>query len=196
MSNLSTLRLDGGVPGPVDSFLLEIEAHWVNDAGLRENTRKRYVPSIRRFLAAQFPTGAVDWASITPVKIADFIATELQRSGNRHTQKGACCAIRALLRYVRLKYSLTGGPELLLPRLPYWRHAPIDEAAPRPDSPAFPSRRGHPLTRFGVTHLLRQAVHTATPQCPGLADKKVSPHTLRHYLPFRIMSSARKVFVV
>jgi site-specific recombinase XerD len=127
MTNLSSMRPECGVPGPTDQFVLELEAHWVNTAGLRENTRKRYLPTIRRFLAAQFPTGAVDWTLITAIKIAEFVTTELPRSRNRHTQKLACSSIRSLLRYVRLKHSLAEGPELVLPRLPYWRHAPIPQ---------------------------------------------------------------------
>jgi site-specific recombinase XerD len=54
---------------------------------------------------------------------------------------------------------------------------------------AFPSARGRPLSRDGVDYLLQQAVRRALPQCPSLATKSISPHTLRHYLPFRIMSS-------
>jgi site-specific recombinase XerD len=51
------------------------------------------------------------------------------------------------------------------------------EGAPHPF--AFPSTRGRPLSRDGVAYLLQQIVTKASPSCPSLAAKKISPHTLR-----------------
>ena len=72
----------------------------------------------------------------------------------------------------------------------------LDEAAPHPDSRAFPNQRGHPLTRFGVTHLLREAVHATAPKCPGLAGKKVSPHSFRHGTAMALLQSGVDVAVI
>lgn len=72
----------------------------------------------------------------------------------------------------------------------------LDEAAPRPDSRAFPNRRGHPLTRFGVTHLLREAVQAATSKCPSLVGKKVSPHSFRHGTAMALLQSGVDVAVI
>ena len=76
---------------------------------------------------SQFGTVAIDWSLMTPEKIAGFVTTELQRSRNRHTQKSACSAVRMLLRFMKLQYSLPDGVELLLPRLPHWRQTPIPQ---------------------------------------------------------------------
>jgi site-specific recombinase XerD len=46
--------------------------------------------------------------------------------------------------------------------------------------PLFRNRRGVPLTRFGVRYLLRKYVVIARPSAPGLAHKRVHPHTMRH----------------
>jgi integrase len=54
----------------------------------------------------------------------------------------------------------------------------------------FPSLRGNVLTRDSVHHLLREIVRLAIPACPSLAAKRVTPHLVRHYLPFRTMSSS------
>jgi len=35
---------------------------------------------------------------------------------------------------------------------------------------------------------LQDAVRAAAKNCPTLAAKRVTPHVLRHYLPFRTMS--------
>ena len=72
----------------------------------------------------------------------------------------------------------------------------LGEAAPRPDSPAFPNRRGRPLTRFGVTHLLRAAVEIANSKCPSLIGKKISPHTLRHGTAMALLQSGVDVAVI
>ena len=54
-------------------LLQEMDLHWANNAGLRANTRKRYLTQIRRFLTAQFPAGEIDWAAVTPTAIAGFV---------------------------------------------------------------------------------------------------------------------------
>jgi site-specific recombinase XerD len=54
---------------------------------------------------------------------------------------------------------------------------------------AFPSTRGEPLTRFAIHLLLRKAVERASSRCTTLKKKRVSPHVVRHYLPFLTMSS-------
>ncbi len=46
--------------------------------------------------------------------------------------------------------------------------------------PVFPNRRGQPLTRSGVEKRLRAIVERASPKCPSLIGRRISPHTLRH----------------
>jgi site-specific recombinase XerD len=50
----------------------------------------------------------------------------------------------------------------------------------------FLNRCARPITRFGIHALVRRYVRQV--QMPSLAAKRVSPHTMRHYVPFRIMS--------
>ncbi len=58
------------------------------------------------------------------------------------------------------------------------------------DSFLFPNRSGGKLTRSNVTQRLALAVATATAACPQLTGRTISPHTIRHYLPWRTMSSS------
>lgn len=44
----------------------------------------------------------------------------------------------------------------------------------------FRNHRGEPLTRFGVHHLVRKYAELGQSRAPGLADKRVHPHVLRH----------------
>ena len=53
---------------------------------------------------------------------------------------------------------------------------------------AFPNTRGNPLARYGATDLRQRAVQRALARCPCLATKTITPHVVRHYLPFLTMS--------
>jgi integrase len=54
---------------------------------------------------------------------------------------------------------------------------------------AFPSVRGTPLSSDGLNYILQQAVRRAADaSCPSLLTKRVTPHLVRHYLPFLTMS--------
>ncbi|MGH3439619.1 MAG: tyrosine-type recombinase/integrase [Pseudonocardiaceae bacterium] len=56
----------------------------------------------------------------------------------------------------------------------------LKERQGRPTDPLFPTRRGTPLSRDAVEHLVAKHTRTAAAHCPSLTDKKVTPHTLRH----------------
>ena len=59
---------------------------------------------------------------------------------------------------------------------------------PKATEIAFPSVRGAPLSSDGLDYLLQQAVKRSAEACPSLLTKRVTPHLIRHYLPFRTMS--------
>jgi integrase/recombinase XerD len=44
----------------------------------------------------------------------------------------------------------------------------------------FLNRCGHPITRFGIHALVERYVHKAQVRMPSLAEKRISPHTIRH----------------
>ena len=58
----------------------------------------------------------------------------------------------------------------------------------RTEAALLPNRDGNTMTRCNVWQRLDLAVARATVTLPSLAKKQVSPHTLRHYLPFLTMS--------
>ena len=58
----------------------------------------------------------------------------------------------------------------------------------KPDQPLLPNRFGRPMTRTAVQQRLQLHVQTAQATCPSLRHRRISPHTIRHYLPFRTMS--------
>jgi len=56
----------------------------------------------------------------------------------------------------------------------------LAERAGDPDAPAFPSRRHTKLSRDAVERLVAKYADEASDRCPTLANKRVSPHVLRH----------------
>ena len=56
----------------------------------------------------------------------------------------------------------------------------LKEREGQPEDPLFPTRRGQPLTRYGVGILLSKHAAAAALGCPSLTTKRVTPHTLRH----------------
>jgi integrase/recombinase XerD len=58
----------------------------------------------------------------------------------------------------------------------------------RSESRVFLNHRGQPLTRFGIRHILARCLGLACDRAPNLRKKRLHPHSIRHYLPSRIMS--------
>ena len=59
---------------------------------------------------------------------------------------------------------------------------------------AFPNARGRPLARHSVNYLIHKAAQGAAVRCPSLCTRPITPHLIRHYLPFLTMSSNAKYF--
>lgn len=88
-----------------------------------------------------------------------------------------------------------GRKERTVPLWPQTRQvlqAWFEELGDHADPMAFPSARGRPLSREGVDYLLQKAIQKAARVCPSLSMKRITPHVMRHYLPFLTMSSHAK----
>lgn len=60
----------------------------------------------------------------------------------------------------------------------------------------FINSRGYPLTRFGVRYIIQSRIAAAAKHCPGLAKKKVGPHTLRHTTAMHLLQSGVDLTVI
>ena len=58
------------------------------------------------------------------------------------------------------------------------------------ETPVFLNVRGHALTRFGVYAMVTRLVARTATRMPSLKTKRVSPHSVRHYVWFPTMSCA------
>ena len=63
------------------------------------------------------------------------------------------------------------------------------QVASLPQAPIFLNARGRRLSRFGVRHILRQAVSITNKKGPIAGPRSISPHTLRHSLAMGLLQS-------
>lgn len=56
----------------------------------------------------------------------------------------------------------------------------IDEQRPSPEDPLFPSSRGDRMSTDAVGGLVAKHARVASSKCPSMAEKNITPHTLRH----------------
>ena len=59
----------------------------------------------------------------------------------------------------------------------------------KPEAKVFINSGGEQLTRFGVRYIVQTRIERAIPQCPSLAAKRISPHTLRHTTAMHLLQS-------
>lgn len=64
------------------------------------------------------------------------------------------------------------------------------------DAPLFPTTTGHALSRDAIEQRLKLAALKAAQQCPSLADKKVTAHTMRHTAAMRLLHAGVDITVI
>jgi site-specific recombinase XerC len=63
----------------------------------------------------------------------------------------------------------------------------LNERAGNPDDPLSPTRTGTQLSRDAVEHRLAHHLALAASDCPSIAGKHITMHTLRHYVDGWVM---------
>jgi integrase/recombinase XerD len=63
----------------------------------------------------------------------------------------------------------------------------IKERQAQPEEPLFPTRQGRPLSRYAIGVIVAKHASTAATNCLSLNAKRVTPHTLRHYVDGGVM---------
>ena len=66
----------------------------------------------------------------------------------------------------------------------------------RADQSLVPNRSGLPMTRTNVAERLALAITAATTQCPQLAGRTISPHSLRHTTAMHLLQAGVDITVI
>jgi integrase/recombinase XerD len=72
----------------------------------------------------------------------------------------------------------------------------LTERAGQPTDPLFPTRTGRTLSRDAIERRLAKHAQTAAAVCPSLADKKLTPHVLRHTAAMRLLRAGVDTSVI
>jgi integrase/recombinase XerD len=64
------------------------------------------------------------------------------------------------------------------------------------EDPLFPTNRGGPMSRDALQQRLTLHAAAAQPTCPTLADKKITPHVLRHTAAMRLLHAGVDITVI
>ena len=72
----------------------------------------------------------------------------------------------------------------------------LAESAGGTDDPLFPSSRGGRLSSDAVQRLVAKHATAAAARCPSLADKRVTPHTLRHSTAMALLHAGVDLTVI
>ena len=118
----------------------------------------------------------LDLAIQTGLRVSELTGLRNQRHPARRRRRTSAAWARA---------QGTGTP--LLEQQPSPSCGPGSPNAAATGDPLFPTRPGTRLSRDAVEDRLARHATTATPRCPSLAAKHVSPHTLRHYVDGWVM---------
>lgn len=55
----------------------------------------------------------------------------------------------------------------------------------------FVNARREPMTRSGFEYILEKSVHLASKRCPSVAEKRISPHVLRHSCALTVLQATK-----
>jgi integrase/recombinase XerD len=72
----------------------------------------------------------------------------------------------------------------------------LAELGPAPETPLFPAQPGGRLSRDAVERPVARHSATAARTCPSIAEKHVSPHTLRHSAAMSLLKSGAGTSVI
>ena len=72
----------------------------------------------------------------------------------------------------------------------------LAERGGQPGDPLFPTRQGTPLSRDALERRVTRHAAVAAQACPAVAEKKISPHVMRHSAAMRLLNAGVDTTVI
>ena len=133
---LDLLRVTGRIPpahsdlpgdDPVGRIAQRYERFLLDERGVRPSTVRRYLPTVRRFLAERFGGREITFESLSAQDVQQFILQEAQR----RTRAGAqlvVTTLRSFLRHLHQRGAIPADLSGALPPVTNWRLAGLPKA--------------------------------------------------------------------
>jgi len=133
---LSALRHKGLIASarPVEltereQIIAAFSAYLTHERGLARNTGVRHKLLVHRFLQEVYPTGACEFATLSPEIIIGYVERHAL-DGSADSGKAMCWILRAFLRYLHLKGLVTAPLAGCVPSIRRWRLAGLPTFLP------------------------------------------------------------------
>ena len=97
--------------------------------GAADATRVRYLPTVRRLIAACSGPGGPDWTGLSVQQVTEFIRQEAARRTG-HGRKAPACATRSFLRFLAWRGAAPSGLDRAIPSVRRARHAGLPPRLP------------------------------------------------------------------
>ena len=102
------------------------DEHLCRVQGLSLGTRRLYLRYAHRFAQQHFRSNALDWSTITATDVSRFIQSQVGRLSPSNC-RGPVTATRAMLRYLVVNGTVSGGLEGAVPTVRQWKLATLPQ---------------------------------------------------------------------
>jgi site-specific recombinase XerD len=130
LEHLRALKLVPTPPPRIDDsalgqLLSEFQRYLLKQRGLTLATVDNYLPPIRRFLSERFGDGPVSLGEIESAEVTHFVVRQARTSGSAQV---TVSALRAFLRFLRLRGDLQVDLSAAVPTVARWRLSTLPKA--------------------------------------------------------------------
>jgi len=109
-----------------DRWLELYDKHLCGVQGLSLGTRRQYLRYAHRFARQHFRSHALDWSMITADDVSRFVQSQVGRLSPSNC-RGPVTATRAMLRYLVVNGTVSGGLEGAVPAVRQWKLATLPQ---------------------------------------------------------------------
>ena len=110
----------------IERWLESYDKHLCRVRGLTLGSRRQYLRYARRFAQQHFRSHTLDWSTITATDVSRFVQSQVGRLSPSNC-RGPVTATRAMLRYLVVNGTVSGGLEGAVPTVRQWKLATLPQ---------------------------------------------------------------------